>query len=314
MKDRILKLTLPLLLVFFVMSCSDDDDNTDNTLTGTAEVHITDAPVDNASVKGAFVTITDVRVNGMSVENFNAVTIDLMQYQNGSTKLLGDLEVEAGDDTEVTLVLDYEADVDGNAPGCYILTDDDEKHGLESDGNEITLDEDVEVIADTTNEIIVDFDLRKTVRSSTESEFEFVSRTALENAMRVVNKGNTAEINGTVSNRAEADGDVIVVYAYEKGEYNEGEENENGEGVRFAGAVTSALVNNTSGEYRLTFLEEGEYELHFASYSRSDITGQAEFQSSLTVESLVELNILDLELTSAVNLSVNVMITGTVNQ
>lgn len=313
MKSRILKLTLSLLLVVAVVSCSDDDDNSDNRLTANAKVYITDAPVDNAGVEGAFVTITDVKVNGTSAENFNAVTIDLMQYQNGNTELLGDLEVEAGGDAEVTLVLDYETDVEGNSPGCYILTEEDVKQALESDRNEITLEDDVDIVAETTNELIVDFDLRKTIRSSAESEFEFVSGAALENAVRVVNKANTADINGTVGNRSEADGDVIVVYAYEKGEYAEGEEDEDGEGIRFSGAVTSALVNNTTGDYKLSFLEEGAYELHFASYSRSSITGQAEFQSSLTVESLVDLNILDLELTSSVNLSVNVMITGTVN-
>lgn len=313
MKNRILKLILPVLLVFLVVSCSDDDDGTNNTLTGNAEVHITDAPVDNAGVKGAFVTITDVKVNGSSVENFNAVTIDLMQYQNGDTRLLGDLEVEAGSDTDVTLVLDYQTDVEGNSPGCYILTDDDEKQALESDRNEITLEDDVEVVAETTNELIVDFDLRKTIRSSAESEFEFVSGAALENAVRVVNKAKTADISGNVSGRSNANGDMIVVYAYERGGYSDNEKSENGEGVRFSGAVTSAVVNNTTGAYKLSFLEEGEYELHFVSYSRSSITGEAEFRSSLTVESLVDLNILNLELMSSVNLSVNVMITGTVD-
>ncbi|MBC9795620.1 DUF4382 domain-containing protein [Sinomicrobium weinanense] len=310
MKNRVLNLLLPLLLVVFVVSCSDDDDGTDNRPTANAKVYITDAPVDNAGVKGAFVTITDVKVDGVSVENFNAMTIDLMQYQNGDTQLLGDLEVKAGGDANVTLVLDYETDAQGNAPGCYILTD--VKHALESGNNEITLDDDVDIIAETTNELVVDFDLRKTIRSSAESEFEFVSGATLENAVRVVNKAETAEINGNVSGRSNADGDVIVVYAYEKGEYSDNEENENSEGIRFAGAVTSALVNDMD-EYKLTFLEEGEYELHFASYSRNSITGKAEFQSSLTVESLLDLNILNLKLMSSVNLSVNVRITGTVN-
>ncbi len=48
---------------------------------GQAEIQVTDAPTDDASVKSVFVTITEVRVDGKAISGFEKQTIDLKAYQ-----------------------------------------------------------------------------------------------------------------------------------------------------------------------------------------------------------------------------------------
>jgi len=63
-------------------------------LTGTAAFEITDAPIDDGNVKGVFVTVTDVEIDGKSIELASKQTIDLLAYQNGDTKQLGNTVID----------------------------------------------------------------------------------------------------------------------------------------------------------------------------------------------------------------------------
>ncbi len=72
-----------LVLILF-SSCKKDKDDTQ----GKLRLEITDAPVDDASVKSVFVTITSIKVGDTQLEGFSKTTIDLMAYQKGNTKLL----------------------------------------------------------------------------------------------------------------------------------------------------------------------------------------------------------------------------------
>jgi hypothetical protein len=61
------------------------------------------------------------------------------------------------------------------------------------------------------------------------------------------------------------------VFIYKKGEYNASAETQ-GEGdnnILFANAVTSAKVES-DGSYKLSFPEEGDYEVHLASYENNE--------------------------------------------
>src|SRR5258708_29601433 len=77
---------------------------------GEAEFQITDAPSDDASIQGVFVTVADVKVDGQSLSGFTKQTIDLKAYQQGSTKLLGTAQFNAKAYSNVTLVLDTDLD------------------------------------------------------------------------------------------------------------------------------------------------------------------------------------------------------------
>ncbi|MBT8281179.1 MAG: DUF4382 domain-containing protein [Muriicola sp.] len=305
---------LVLTTIFLFQSCSKDDNEADMSgETYDTSFKITDAPIDNANVEGVFVTITDVKVDGNSLEGFNATTVNLAALVNGQTATLGNLDLAARTYSNMELVLDYETDVEGNSPGCYVALANGAKDKLTASANTISVNDSFEVFANTTNEVVFDFDLRKTIKEeqgTLESDFEFVSMSELSAGIRTVNEETTGEISGA-ANDAEDTSDRIVVYAYEKGTFNaETETNGQGESnVTFKNAVTSSVVNSTTGSYTLSFLEEGEYELVFASYNKDGDVFY--FNALLEAESTTGLNLGAINVSSALQISANVTITGT---
>lgn len=314
MKPFLMYVGITMGTAMLMFSCSEDNDNGNpEGETYNTTYKITDAPVDNAQIEAVIVTVSDVKVNGSSLEGFNKTTFDLSALVNGQTKTLGNLQMEAGSYSNIELVLDYDADMNGNAPGCYVEMADGTKDKIESTSQTIDISDSFEVFATNTNEIIIDFDLRKTIKEeqgTLESDFDFVTAAELSAGLRTVNREATGEINGTV-NDAENTSDKIVVYAYEKGTYNaEVETQGQGESnVRFANAVTSAEVGGINNSYSLNFLATGEYELIFVSYLKDG--NQFYFNSTLEVESTTGLDLGALQVTSALQLSANVTVTGT---
>lgn len=70
-------------LIIFLGSCQEDliDDGTNDGEKGTLKLEITDAPIDNASVEGVFVTIASIALDGIEVNNFTKTTMDLKALQ-----------------------------------------------------------------------------------------------------------------------------------------------------------------------------------------------------------------------------------------
>lgn len=312
MKPNLKFFGVVLTTLFLALSCSDDADDDVNMNEESYETtfKITDAPIDNANVEAVVVTITDVKVDGNSLEGFSATTVDLSALVNGQTETLGKLDLGAKSYSNLELVLDYDTDVNGNAPGCYVEMVNGEKDKLEASSKTIQVNDAFEVFADAQNNVVVDFDLRKSIVEN-EGDFKFVTMGELSSALRVVNEETTGEIEGTVQD-AESGSDKIIVYAYKKGTFN-AETETNGSGtsnVTFANAVTSAEVSGINNSYSLNFLEEGEYELIFAGYEE-DTNGELEFNALLEVESVTDIDLGALNVTSALQLNVNVVVTGT---
>lgn len=290
------KLLLGVILVlssFVFVQCSKDDDVENGDENGTLAVKITDAPSDDTNIKGTFITVADVKVDGKSVEGFTQQTIEISAYQNGNAKLIFNHELEAKTYNSITLVLDYESDASGSSPGCYVLTDDNAKHDLtasSSAGGEVTVSKPFEVEANSQTSLVIDFDLRRSIardEQSAESDYRFVSKTDLQAAVRVVHEDKTGEISGQVSALAASDNDMYV-FAYKKGSFDSTTETQ-GQGsgnVFFYNAVSSARVNE-DGSYTLAFLEEGDYEIHVASYTAS---GESEtvFEGMLNATSSIQ--------------------------
>jgi hypothetical protein len=302
-----------LVTLFLIQSCSKDDNEVDMSgETYDTTFKITDAPVDNANVEGVFVTLTDVRVDGRSLDGFSRTTINLAALVNGQTETLGNLDLAARSYASIELVLDYESDADGNFPGCYVALANGTKDQLSAQTDRITVSDAFEVFANARNEVVLDFDLRKTIREeqgTLESDFEFVSASELSAGIRTVNEERTGRISG-IANDAENTSDRIVVYAYTRGSFDADTETR-GQGesnITFRNAVTSAVVNPNSGTYTLSFLKEGEYEMVFASYNRD---GDAFFFNALLeAESTTGLNLGAINVSSALQVSANVTITG----
>ena len=233
---------------------------------------------------------------------------------NGKTEALGNLDLQAKSYSSIVFELDFDKDVNGDAPGCYVEKANGEKDALMASSNKITITDKFEVLANATNVIVIDFDLRKTIKEEKDglsSDFNFVTMAELTAGIRTVNAELTGKISGSV-NDANNTSDKIIVYAYEKGTFNADVETQ-GKGeseVTFANAVTSTEVKNLSGSYSLDFLEEGEYELIFASYKEDD-NSEFYFNALLNVESTTGLNLGAIEINSAIQISANVTVTGT---
>ncbi|MHB1145987.1 MAG: DUF4382 domain-containing protein [Lutibacter sp.] len=300
--------TILLLSITFLASCSNDDGATYGDEKSQTNFYITDAPSDNTNVKGVIVTVADVKVNGVSIEGFTKTTLDLMQYQNGVTKLLGNLELNTGTYSNITLVLDNQNDASGNAPGSYVLMTNGTIKAIQSSSNSINISDSFEVLSSSKNDIILDFDVRKSIVESGSSDFKFVSAGELSNSIRVVNEASAGEIKGTATDTQNTS-EGIIVYAYTKGTFNANTEtNAQGSGVMFANAVNSSSVNNITGSYELNFLAKGDYELHFVSYTDANNDGKLEFNGILDAESVTGVNLNDISIGSSVNINIAVIL------
>ena len=304
-------------------SCQKDEDtdpnnNSDTKTTGMVEFEITDAPIDNTNIKGSFVTITAVKVDGEVISGFNGKqTIDLMAYQNGDTKALGLAELETGTYSNISLVLDYSTDVNGNAPGCYVLTNDDVKHSLQSTSStngEITINSEPFVVAEnTTTQFVLDFDVRKAIKKQDNPEpndqYDFVTAAELRTSVRATNKTTAAKIKGNISDIFGMSGDKVVVYAYKKGSFNKDTEvqGQGSSNITFNNSVTSCVVE-ADGSYTLAFLSEGEYEVHYVSYEEEGNDGSLEAKGFLEVSSLLSLDILGLEVNASADITLDVTV------
>ncbi|SDS52884.1 DUF4382 domain-containing protein [Gramella sp. MAR_2010_147] len=300
------RLGLLLGLILFV-SCSEDD-GMEETNTGgetnAAAVYITDSPIDESNVDAVFITVSEVKVNGKAIEGFNETTLEISSLTQGRTELLGELALKAGTTSDISLVLS-ETDASGNGPGNYVVTSGGEKIEIGS-ALEINVNDQVEIIENMQNEVVLDFDLRKSLKSDGDS-YSFVSESQLESNIRAVNSMNTGIVTGSVNNTSEANGDVVVAYAYLEGAFEESETNMNGEGVNFSNAVSSSVVSDPNGEFEIHFLEEGDYELHFASYSDEDSDGKLEFTSMVEANtaSNIDLSGFTVGANSEVNLQIS---------
>lgn len=312
MKNYLKNAGIILMSVFTFVSCSDNNDSGMDAESYDTTFKVTDAPIDNANVEAVVVTITNVKVDGRALEAFTATTVNLAALVNGKTETLGNLDLKAGSYSNIEFELDFEKDVNGNVPGCYVEMADGTKDALVASSNKIAIQDKFEVLAKSANVVVIDFDLRKTVKedqNNLSDDFNFVTMSELSAGIRVVNEDLSGKISGN-ANDANNTSDKIIVYAYEKGTYNaEAETKGSGEsGVTFANAVTSSEVNGLSGSYNLSFLEEGEYEMVFASYTK-DGNGFF-FRSMLNAESTTGLNLGAISVTSSVQIDANVTITG----
>lgn len=307
------------VMIFFsavlFVQCTKDDD-IDNAEKGTLTVKLTDAPSDDLNIQGTFVTVADVKIDGQSVEGFNKQTIEISAYQNGNTKLLLSEDITVKGYNNVTLVLDQETDASDNSPGCYVLTEDEIKHDLFAEANtsnEIAVSKAFEVSHGMETSVVIDFDLRKAVIRNQEgtgnSNYKFVTTAELQSAIRAVIIDESGEVAGDVENTFGTNAQTYV-FIYNKGEFNASAESAGtgASNVMFANTVTSAKVE-ADGSYKLTFLEEGDYEVHLVSYEKTG-DNHFSFQGFLNANSTINnllLNDISVSAQSKVKLDIEVL-------
>jgi len=311
MKFKNLKLLVSMSCLILILAACNEDDAAPRNM-GSVQFEITDAPIDDASVKSVFVTVADIKVDGQSISGFNKTTIDVLAFQNGNTSFLADTELEAKTYTDLTLVLDFENDENGDQPGCYVAEEDGStKHPLFSSSNEISVQSNFEVISDLESKVVVDFDLRKCVQreNKQDDQYEFVSNAEFRSGIRVVTKNETGVVKGKC-NDSVSNSDKIVVYAYKKGEYNrDTETSAQGQSeIEFANAVSSSSVN-ASGNFEMHFLEKGDYELVYCSY-KENAQNEMKLEGTLMIGVLGTINLSSVSVDAAATVDVEVNVSG----
>ncbi len=304
-----------ILLSLTLISCKKDDVNGGGSGSGSAPtaIKITDAPIDNASVTGAFVTIADIKLDGQSVQGFTKTTVNVAAYQNGSTTTIGNFNLEGRSYSSLTFVLDYDTDANGNSPGSYVLTTGNVKHKLQSTSNSITVTKNFTLQSNASNSIVADFDLRKMIIHQTgnpSDQYDFATAAELQSSIRVIAQNQTGTMSGTLTDNVSASGKVVA-YVYKKGTYNRTVEmqEQGASGIQFKNAVNSSLVAS-NGTYQLHFLESGAYEVHFASYKDTNADGEYELQGTLIVIGAGSIDLLNLNITTSATLTVDATATG----
>ena len=312
MKTNVIyKSMLALLLIVGLASCSEDDSTDPNTdeVTYNTKVYITDGPIDNADVQGVFVTIADVQLDGTSVNGFTKTTIDLHALQNGDTQLLGDIDLAANTYSELTLVLDTESDASGNSPANYVLTTNSNKIELTAENNTITVNNNFDISASASNEVVIDFDLRKSiVADAGNGGYQFAGQVQLQNSIRVVNTLKAGAIVGTATNNTGNQDNKTIAYAYTKGSYTASEENENAAGVRFSNAVTSSVATGSDNSFGLYFLNEGDYEVHFASYEDPENDGVFEYAGMIEADGELGIDLMDISVMANTEVTIQLLL------
>lgn len=316
-KVQILNYALILSLSFFFFQCTSDDVEGMEDQQGTKseiEIEITDAPIDNANISGVFVTVAEIKLDGETYEGFSGrKTIDVYALQNGRTEVLGLGEMDAKTYSSLTLVLDADLDDSGNSPGCYVMTTDGFKDDLYANVGgmqEIVINKSVNTTQESRNKLVIDFDLRKTIDVQTtngnNTDYEFNSNNTMNSSIRLIKKNESGSINGNVSGNLSSD-NKIVVYAFKKGTYNQATQANSS--TEFSAAITSCNAES-NGDYTLSFLEEGEYEIICASYEDSDNDGQFEYKGTLALDILLGLDSSLATVNAESNTSLNINIAG----
>jgi len=292
MKTKTLLLALAIVVSLLNIQCSEDENSTQTS--GQLSVKITDAPSDDANIQGTFVTVAAVKIDGQSVEGFQKQTIKISDLHSGKTQMLFSGQVQTDTYSTVSLVLDFEKDASGNAPGCYILDKTNVKHNLNASSSasaEVTLTKSFMVTSGGSTNLVIDFDLRKSIayneNQTSGSKFKLVTNAELTNSLRVVVQEKSGEIKGKASNYLSSSGQMVV-YAYRKSEFNAATETQaqGSSNILFAKAVSSSKVN-ADGTYQLSFLDEGQYELYVVSYGQYSSSGQLSYKGLVTASSLI---------------------------
>ncbi len=123
-----------------------------------------------------------------------------------------------------------------------------------------------------------------------------------------------SDIESTVSgsiNNIENTSYIILVMAYKIGEYKGNEiKGYRSNKAAFTDTIASSIIYSTSSSYMLNIFEEGEYELHFASFYDPNNDGEFEYTGMLDIETVHGSNLKNVVITSKHNVTLNVEIKG----
>ena len=233
---------------------------------GTVKLNLSDAPIDDSNVNGVWITVNEIQYNlneeWVTMSGFEGPeTYNLLELTGENVALLGDLDLPAGQYSQIRFMLDIpeEAGQTQSNPGCYISYEDGSTDALfvPSGGQSgFKATGAFDVPRNGTVEVTADFDVRKAVVATGSGRF------ILKPTIRLIVNAQAGKITGTITNRDPSTYPDIVVYAYEDGGYDESTEaaEPGTESARFPNAVSSASPDET-GTYVIPLLAAQTYDL-----------------------------------------------------
>jgi hypothetical protein len=257
--------------------------------TGSLNLSITDAPIDNEGITAVFITVTGIEYHSnnkgwVKFEEFETPKkYNLLDLTRGTSDLLGSFKLTAGTYTQIRFILDMPVYGQGIAsnPGCDLelegsLTEQffvpsGAQTGYKAVGTfNVPLNGEVDVTAD--------FDVRKSVLKAGHS-----GKYILKPTIRLIVNNQAGSIEGNITGVEE--NKSILVYAYKSGTYIESEANEpKEENARFPNAVSSDLVDN-NGFYHIAYLANGRYDLVITSITENNDISVITILEEIIVES-----------------------------
>ncbi len=237
---------------------------------GRLRLELTDAAVDDPNVASVYITLAGVEVGNEQLAQLSVrKSVDISNYSQGRTIQIGnDQVVTSGTYGGITLTFDMDYSESGQSLGCYVETTSGQQRPLGFGQRSVSIEVPglFEVRPQAVTELVVDLDLRKAIQYSEEG-YSMVSAQRLARSLRLVDRDQSGSIDGSVGNHAQtrAAGEVRIVYAYAKAALDLESEAAN----NYEGAITSASVN-AAGNFRLSYLPAGPYELIVVDYADRD--------------------------------------------
>lgn len=233
-------------LVLMIAGC----DTAPQSETGTLEVRLIDAPIDNVSEVN--VVIDSVQVNNSDNEE-GWITIsepmqsyDLLKLTNGAYEVLGEVDLEPGTYEQIRLIL--------NPEGNNLVFPDERVEDLfipSGAQTGVKLNVNAEIEAGFTYTLILDFDASRSVVKAGNS-----GKHLLKPVIKASNEATTGIVSGTVL-PADAKSKVMAIVEED--------------------TLTTTLADTTDGTYKLLGLDPGTYRISFEprveGYAGTDTTG-----------------------------------------
>jgi hypothetical protein len=220
------KISILVCALVFYAGCNDSSIGSGQT--GTLSVRLTDAPGDYEKVNITFSEVS-AHIDGdwVTVRN-EPLTVDLLEWNNGKSLVLGTAEVPAGKYTQIRLIID-DANVVYKGQTRSVTVPSGAQSGLKLLAN-------FDVLVGSTYEMVVDFDAQRSIVAT--GPRENPNGFLLKPTVRVAPLAISGSISGTITNPMHQP----IAYAIANGD-----------------TITSSLANATSGNFTLAFLSEGMY-------------------------------------------------------
>ncbi|OGB67683.1 MAG: hypothetical protein A2Y94_12435 [Caldithrix sp. RBG_13_44_9] len=214
----------------FFINCDKETNSidTDNGSTGTLKIYLTDSPAEYEAVNITFSEVSaHINDQWLTVRG-DSVTVNLLDWNNGNSIILGEAELPAGHYTQIRLMI-QEAEIVVDGQTFPLTVPSGAQTGLKM-GPEFTL------TAGSTYELVVDFDVARSIVVTGPRHDPHSYK--LKPHLRCVPRAISGSISGIVTNPEH----LPLAYALQNSD-----------------TITSAIVDTSDGYFQLSFLSEGGY-------------------------------------------------------